>query len=305
MAETTPDILKPEAVMSSTPVGKTAARRTPVSDYMIRIGRHVILIVAILFFLFPIFYMGSSSLKTHVELFSQPPTLLPQAPTLAGYIDLFANRDFGLALRNSLIVVSVSVALSILLGTLAAYSLARFRLPWKLNGILAFWILSTRMLPPIVTIVPVFQIINSLRLINQYAGLIIVYVTFSLPFAVWMMRSFIIEIPIDLEEAAMVDGASRWKAMWRVTMPLLRPGLVATAIFIVIDFYNEFLFALLLTNTPDRMPISVSTAALIGKIQVQWESMNAGGTVAIIPIVIFAILLQRHLVRGLTLGAVK
>jgi multiple sugar transport system permease protein len=130
-------------------------------------------------------------------------------------------------------------------------------------------------------------------------------VTFSLPFAVWMMRSFISEIPVDLEEAAMVDGASRWQAMWRVTMPLIRPGLVATAIFIVIDSYNEFLFALILTNTPDRMPMSVATAALIGKIQVQWESMNAGGTVAIIPIVVFAILLQRHLVRGLTLGAVK
>jgi len=305
MAETTPGILKPKAVLPSPTLAKTTARRVPASVRLVRIGRHVILLAAILFFMFPIFYMVSSSLKTHVELFSQPPTILPQAPTLAGYEDLFNNRGFGLALRNSVIVVSVSVTLSILLGTLAAYSLARFRLPGKLNGILAFWILSTRMLPPIVTIVPVYQIINSLRLVNQYTGLIIVYVTFSLPFAVWMMRSFVIEIPIDLEEAAMVDGASRWQALWRVTMPLLRPGLVATAIFIVIDSYNEFLFALLLTNTPDRMPVSVSTAALIGKIQVQWESMNAGGVVAIIPIVIFAILLQRHLVRGLTLGAVK
>ncbi|SRR5581483_3352691 len=305
MAETTPNTLKSDMAVSSMPAAQSAARRVSPSVYAARVGRHVILIAAILFFLFPIFYMVSSSLKTHVELFSQPPTLLPQAPTLAGYFDLFNNRQFGLALRNSLIVVSGSVALSILLGTLAAYSLSRFRLPGKLNGILAFWILSTRMLPPIVTIVPVYQIINGLRLVNQFSGLIIVYVTFSLPFAVWMMRSFISEIPVDLEEAAMVDGASRWQAMWRVTMPLIRPGLVATAIFIVIDSYNEFLFALILTNTPDRMPMSVATAALIGKIQVQWESMNAGGTVAIIPIVVFAILLQRHLVRGLTLGAVK
>ena len=305
MAQTTPEIMQSDATVSATPVAKKQTRRVLRSVDAASIGRQVILIGAIIFFLFPIFYMVSSSLKTHVELFSQPPTLLPQAPTLAGYFDLFNNRQFGLALRNSLIVVCASVALSILLGTLAAYSLARFRLPGRLNGILAFWILSTRMLPPIVTIVPVYQIINGLHLVNQFSGLIIVYVTFSLPFAVWMMRSFITEIPIDLEEAAMVDGASRWQAMWRVTMPLIRPGLVATAIFIVIDSYNEFLFALILTNTPDRMPMSVATSALIGKIQVQWESMNAGGTVAIIPIVLFAILLQRHLVRGLTLGAVK
>lgn len=306
MTDTTSNRLPVQPDIAAQPYARgNPANAVPLSERLIRIGRHVILIAAIVFFMFPIFYMVSSSLKTHVELFSQPPTLLPQAPTLAGYNDLFQNREFGLALRNSLIIVSITVALSTFLGTLAAYSLARFKLPWRLNGALAFWILSTRMLPPIVTIVPVYQIINSLGLVNQFAGLIIVYVTFSLPFAVWMMRSFVIEIPIDLEEAAMVDGASRWTALWRVTMPLIRPGLVATAIFIVIDSYNEFLYALILTNTPDRMPISVATAALIGKIQVQWESMNAGGTIAIIPIVIFAIVLQRHLVRGLTLGAVK
>jgi multiple sugar transport system permease protein len=161
------------------------------------------------------------------------------------------------------------------------------------------------MVPPIVTIVPMYQIVNSLRLVNTYTGLILVYVTFSLPFAVWMMRSFVGDIPVDLEEAAMVDGASRVQAFLRVTLPLARPGLVATAIFIVIDTYNEFLFALILTNTPNIMTMSVATNGLIGRIQVQWQAMNSGGTIAIIPIVIFAVLLQRHLVRGLTLGAVK
>ncbi len=281
------------------------ARPRPLSARMIPALRHVGLIAALLFFMFPIYYMVTSSLKNHVELFEQPPTWLPVNPSLDGYIDLFANRQFGRALVNSLIVVSVTVALSMVLGTLAAYSLARFRLPRRLNGILAFWILSTRMVPPIVTIVPMYQIINSLRLVNTYAGLILVYVTFSLPFAVWMMRSFVGDIPVDLEEAAMVDGASRLQAFWRVTLPLSRPGLVATAIFIVIDTYNEFLFALILTNTPNVMTMSVATNALIGRINVQWQAMNSGGTIAIIPIVIFAVLLQRHLVRGLTLGAVK
>ncbi len=291
--------------VQGTAAAQQRARRVPLSIRAVRIARHVGLIGALLFFLFPIYYMVTSSLKTHVELFEQPPTWIPVNPSFDGYVDLFVNRQFGRSLINSLIVVSVTVVLSIFLGTLAAYSLARFRFPRRLNGILAFWILSTRMLPPIVTIVPMYQIISSLRLVNTYAGLILVYVTFSLPFAVWMMRSFVSDIPVDLEEAAMVDGASRLQAFLRVTLPLARPGVVATAIFIVIDTYNEFLFALILTNTPNVMTMSVATNALIGRINVQWQAMNSGGTIAIIPIVIFALLLQRHLVRGLTLGAVK
>jgi multiple sugar transport system permease protein len=290
----------------STSAPTRVALRPPVRRRLPRYWwRHAILIAALVFFLFPIYYMVTSSFKTHLELFRQPPTWFPVAPNLDGYADLFGNRQFGRALLNSLYYVAISVAISMIIGTLAAYSLARFRLPWKFSGILAFWILSTRMVPPIVTIVPVYQVINSLRLVNQPAGLILVYVTFSLPFAVWMMRSFIIEIPVDLEESAMVDGASRLQTMWRVILPLVRPGLVATAIFIVIDSYNEFLFALILTSTPDRIPMSVATSALIGRLTVQWEAMNAGGTIAIIPIILFALFLQRHLVRGLTLGAVK
>lgn len=289
------------------PVSSTSptAHLKPFSVRSKRALRHAILIAAMLAFLFPIYYMVTSSIKTNLELFQNPPTLIPQRPTLDSYHDLFANRQFGRAMLNSLIIVSISVTLSVAIGTLAAYSLARFRLPWNLNAVLAFWILSTRMLPPIVTIVPVYQIINSLRLVNTYTALIIVYVAFSLPFAIWMMRSFIAEIPVDLEEAALVDGASRLHAMWRVTMPLARPGLVATAIFIVIDTYNEFLFAVVLSSTPDVMTVPVATSTLIGKITIQWNAMNSASTVAIIPIIIFALLLQRHLVRGLTLGAVK
>src|SRR5215212_8602316 len=132
----------------------SATRRVPTSVYVKRTLRHVILIGALVFFMFPIYYMVTSSAKTRLELFAQPPTLLPQNPNFDGYVDLFVSRQFGLALRNSLIIVATSVVISVVLGTLAAYSLARFRLPWKLNGLLAFWILSTRMLPPIVTIVP-------------------------------------------------------------------------------------------------------------------------------------------------------
>lgn len=263
------------------------------------------LIVALIGALFPLYWMATASFKTEVELFSQPPSLVPLRPTLASYIDLFVNRQFGRSLLNSVIVVSASLVVSMIIGSLAAYSLSRFRLPWKLNALLGFWILSTRMLPPIVSIVPMFLILQALHLVNTYAGLSLVYVIFNLPFVVWMMRSFFAEIPIDLEEASMVDGASRMSAFRRIVLPLVRPGLAATSIFIIIDSYNEFLFALILTSTPDVMTMPVAAAALVGRIQVQWGAMTAGGTVAMLPILVFALLMQRHLVRGLTLGAIK
>jgi multiple sugar transport system permease protein len=266
---------------------------------------YLFLTLAVLAALFPLYWMVVSSFKMQVELFSQPPTLFPQRPTLEGYVDLFVNRQFGRSLLNSLIVVSSSMLLSMVVGSLAAYSLSRFRLPWKLNGLLGFWILSTRMLPPIVSIVPMFLILQAFHLVNTYAGLALVYVVFNLPFVVWMMRSFFQEIPVDLEEASMVDGASRMGAFWRVVLPLVRPGLAATSIFIIIDSYNEFLFALILSSTPDVMTMPVAAAALVGRIHVQWGAMTAGGTVAMLPILFFALLMQRHLVRGLTLGAIK
>lgn len=266
---------------------------------------YLLLALALAGALFPLYWMVVSSFKTQVELFSQPPSLVPQRPTWEGYIDLFVNRQFGRSLLNSVIVVGASLVVSMVIGSLAAYSLSRFRLPWKLNGLIGFWILSTRMLPPIVSIVPIFLILQKLQLVNSYAGLSLVYVLFNLPFVVWMMRSFFQEIPVDLEEASMVDGASRLGALWRVVLPLVRPGLAATSIFIIIDSYNEFLYALILTSTPDVMTMPVAAAALVGRIHVQWGAMTAGGTVAMLPILIFALLMQRHLVRGLTLGAIK
>lgn len=282
-----------------------AAMRFRLIRMMQNVITYLILGLAVLVALFPLYWMVVSSFKTQVELFSVPPTLLPLRPTWEGYVDLFVNRKFGQSLLNSLIVVGTSLIVSMVTGSLAAYSLSRFRLPWKLNGILGFWILSTRMLPPIVTIVPLFLILQALHLVNTYAGLSLVYVVFNLPFVVWMMRSFFQEIPTDLEEAGMVDGASRLGALWHVVLPLVRPGLAATAIFVIIDTYNEFLFALILTSTPEVMTMPVAAAALVGRIHVQWGAMTAGGTVAMLPILLFAFLMQRHLVRGLTLGAVK
>jgi multiple sugar transport system permease protein len=157
----------------------------------------------------------------------------------------------------------------------------------------------------IAIVVPIFLILQQLGLLNKHLGLILVYTAFNLPFVVWMMRSFFHEIPIDLEEAAMVDGASRLSAFWHVMLPLAAPGLVATAIFAIIVTYNEFFFALTLTSTPAAATLPVGTAALIGKTQTLFGEMAAAGVVATAPIVFFALLVQRHLVRGLTMGAVK
>jgi multiple sugar transport system permease protein len=266
--------------------------------------RLALLLLALAITLLPIYWMAITSLKTQVEVFAAPPTFVPQGPTLENYTSLFANRNMGAYLLNSLIVVGASVLLALAIGSLAGYALARFRMG-QLNDRISFWVLAPRMIPPIAVVVPIFLILQQLGLLNKHLGLILVYTAFNLPFVVWMMRSFFQEIPADLEEAAMVDGASRLSAFRHVMLPLAAPGLVATAIFAVIVTYNEFFFALTLTSTPAAATLPVGTASLIGKTQTLFGEMAAAGVVATAPIVLFALLVQRHLVRGLTMGAVK
>ncbi len=269
----------------------------------LRSGRYVLLIVALLLTLFPLYWLFISSLKPDPELFRSVPTFIPERPTLAAYRDLFAIRNVGQFLLNSLIVVSVSVIASLTIGSAAAYSLARFRS--SANRAILFAILVTRMIPGIVIVVPIFLMIRGLGLLNTYAGLELVYTALNLPFVIWMMRSFFDEIPVELEEAAMVDGDSRLSALWRIVLPLAAPGLAATAFFAVITTYNEFVFALILTSTDDTMTVPVGTATLSFKTSVDWGAMTAMAVIGILPVIVLAIVLQRHFVRGLTLGAVK
>jgi multiple sugar transport system permease protein len=206
---------------------------------------------------------------------------------------------------NSVIVVTSSTAVALVFGSLAGYSLARFPMSPRFRENISFWILSTRMIPPIVTIIPIFLIFKNLHLLNTYLGLGIVYTGFALPFAVWMMRAFIQEVPVDLEEAALVDGDTRLSAFFRIVLPLAAPGLAATAVFSVIVLWNEFLFALILTTTAKTITLPVGIAGLVSQYELLWGEMGAAGTVAIIPILIFSLSVQRYLVRGLTLGAIK
>jgi len=266
--------------------------------------RIVLIVLALIITLLPVYWMVNTSLKTQVEVFTSPPTLWPQNPTTQNYVSLFTRRHLGQYLLNSLTIVGSAVFLSLAIRSLAAYSLARFGQNLgqeKLN----FWVLAPRMIPPVALVVPMFLILQKFGLINKQAGLILVYTAFNLPFVTWMMRSFFQEIPIDLEEAAMVDGASRLRSFWEIVLPLVAPGMTATAIFSLIITYNEFFFALILTSTPAAATLPVGTAALIGKTQTLYGEMAAAGIVAAVPLVFFALMVQRHLVRGLTMGAVK
>ena len=259
---------------------------------------------AVLWALAPIVWMVLTSLKSNREI-TQETSLVPQALTTANYVSLFSGREFGAYLTNSVIVTVLSVAIALALGTQAAYALARFRLWGGMQRYVGFSLLMVRLLPPVVIIIPIFLLAQGAGLLNTQLSLIIVYAAFNVTIVVWMMESFFREIPVDLEEAAMVDGDTRFTAFRRIVLPLAAPGLVATGIFTAIVTYNEFLFALVLTSTPAAETMPVGAATLIGRINVDWGAMSAAGVIGALPIVIFAVFVQRHLVRGLTMGAVK
>lgn len=267
--------------------------------------RYVWLIPALLFALAPVYWMLTISLKSDVDQFATPPPWFAFTPTLDHYYEAFVARGFGQYLLTSAIVSAASTLCALVIGTLAAYALARFELPWRLNRHLSLWILSTRMFPAIVTAVPLFLMMRDLRLLNTRASLIIVYTAFNLPFVVWMMRGFFADLPRDLEEAALVDGDSRLGALFRVVLPLVAPGLAATAVFCLIISWNEFLFALVLTQTDAAMTLPVGIAGRVTQYEIKWGVMSAAAAVALVPILVFALALQKYLVRGLSLGAVK
>jgi multiple sugar transport system permease protein len=252
----------------------------------------------------PLLWMITTSLKTNREI-TQDGTLLPGSLTLENYVSLFDGRAFGSYLTNSIVITTVSVGVAIVLGTHAAYALARFRMWARMDKYVGFSLLVVRILPPIVIIIPVFLAAQSLNLLNTQLSLIAVYAAFNSTIVVWMMESFFREIPVDMEEAAMVDGDTRWTAFRRIVLPLAAPGLVATGIFAVITTYNEFLFALVLTSTPAAETMPVGAATLIGRINVDWGAMSAAGVVGALPILVFSFFVQKHLVRGLTMGAIK
>jgi multiple sugar transport system permease protein len=261
---------------------------------------HTALIGLTILFLFPLLWMFSISIKGEAEYFTYPPVWIPKQPTLEHYLYIASTTGLN-ALRNSLIIATANVALVMLVSVPAAYAIARFRVG---GDNFSFWVLSQRMFAPIAVILPLFLLFSRLHLIDTHIALILSYSTFNVAFAVWLLIGFIEEVPAEIEEAGLVDGCSRWSVLFRVTLPIVAPGLVVTALFCFIFAWNEFLFALILTRQA-AITVPVQLAAFQAPTKILWGEMSAFATVGILPPLIFAFLLQRYLVRGLAAGGVK
>jgi multiple sugar transport system permease protein len=265
------------------------------------VARTLLLAFFLLFTFVPLYWMAITSIKPSDDYLAVPPVWFPAEPTIVHYTAaLFAYRGFD-GLINSVIISVSATLLSIILGTLMAYSLARFNTGGKH---LSFWVLSQRFLPPIATVLPIFLIYRNVGLNDTHFGLIIAYTVFTLPVTVWMMFAYFRQMPRSLEEAALVDGCTRWQALWRVAIPLAVPGIVAAAVFAFIACWTEFFFALVLTS---RKAFTLPTVfrAFLGFQGAQYGEASALAMVSLVPSIILGILVQRHLVRGLTLGAVR
>lgn len=251
--------------------------------------------------LFPVYWIALTSFKPTLEINNPSPTFLV-SPTLENYRDLFANFDFARVLTNSVVVSCVSCAIVIVLGVLAAYALARMRVPGERH--IAMWILSLRFIPTIAVGIPFYLQWQSFNLLDSWLGLILVYVAFNLPFAIWLLRSFLAEVPIELEEAALLDGLSRLQIIRRIVVPVAMPGLASTAIFTFVFMWNEYLMALLLTSIR-AVTVPVTITKFVMPYSILWGDLSAAVVIQLVPMLAVVFLLQRHIVRGMTLGAVK
>ena len=249
--------------------------------------------------LFPVLWLVQLSLKTELEAFQMPPRFT--VPTLDNYVALFSGK-FARSLSNSMVVAVVTTLVSMLLGVPAAYALARGRFPAR--GGIALWILTTRMAPPIAFAIPFFLAYRWAGLIDTLAGLVIIYLTFNLSLVIWMMRTFFEGLPRSLEDAAAIDGAPPLTVFLRITLPLAAPGLATTAIFCFLFAWNDFFYALVLT----RSQASTAPVAIVNFMNYEgweWGKIGAGGTMIMLPVVLFSLLVRRYLVRGLAAGALK
>ena len=253
---------------------------------------------------FPVYWMVATAFKPGVEITSYTPRWIPLHPTLQHFTDAIHRPYFWDDVRNSLIVVSVVVLLAVVLAFFAAVALAKFRF----SGLKVFIVLIIviQMLPANALIIPLYVVLAKYHQVNQLSGLIITYLTFVLPFSIWVLRGFVIGIPKDLEEAAMVDGNGRVAAFVKILLPLVAPGLVATAIFAFIQAWNEFIFAYILLSDQQKQTLTVWLSGYLGTSRgTDWGGLMAGATLTAIPVVIFFLIVHRRIAFGLTAGAVR
>jgi len=260
----------------------------------------VVLVVAAAF---PLFWMLSTSLKPSGEIFATPPRMIPLHPTLENFGRLFSETSFLTYFRNSATVALMAVLLTLSVSALGAYGLTRFSFSGrdKVAGL----ILTTYMFAPVMIIIPFYILVKQLGIVNTHLALVLSYTTFCLPFCLWLLRAFFSSIPLELEEAALVDGAGRGRAVWHVVLPLALPGLIATAIFTFILAYNDFLFSMVLITSEELKTLPVGVNDLFNATIVDWGMIMAAGVMITAPAVVFFAAVQRYLVQGWGAGGVK
>lgn len=276
-----------------------------------RLGLFILTLPVFAFIYLPVFWLLTASISTRGELLSVPPHWIPHNPTLANYINIFSpgsstsevSRTIGVTLLNSLKVASVVTVFCLLIGGLAAYALVR--IPFRANRAILVGLMGTRMIPEISLVIPLFIVASNLKLIDKPVVLIITYLTFALPFAIWLMATFFQSIPVELEDAARIDGCSRLQTLFKIILPISSPGLVSTGLFIFLLAWDEFFYALIFTSTLAAKTAPVVIAEFVGRYVTDITAMMAGGVLAAIPPVLLALIFQRYIVSGLTAGAVK
>lgn len=264
---------------------------------------YTVLIGVSLFSLAPILWAVLTSFKREEDIITTHIQYVPQHFTLVNYSKLWRRSGFAHLIGNSAIVAVMTVTICLLLGSFAAYSISRNRFAGR-SQLLLFFLVS-RMFPVVLLLIPFFIMLRRVGLLDTHLGLALAYSSFLLPLTVWMLKGFFDAIPTDLEDSARIDGCTRIGTLFRIILPLARPGLAATAIFVAVSAWNEFLLALMLTTSQGSRTWPVGLQLLVGEFQLPWGQLCAGGVISIVPIIIFFSLIQKSLIRGLTAGAVK
>ncbi|MDR7544809.1 MAG: carbohydrate ABC transporter permease [Armatimonadota bacterium] len=264
-----------------------------------------VLALIVVLYLFPFFWMLSTGLKSKAELYRYPPTVAPAAPTAEAFASVLGRRGYSQLLANSLVIALAAVAGAIALGLLIAYPLTRLQVHPGFRRGLFGWILSLRFLPPIVVVIPFFDIVRGFGLYDTRQSLIFLYTVFCLPFVVWMLKGFLAEVPMEIEEAALVDGATRLRAFVQILLPQLAPALLAAAVIAFSLTWSEFMFAFILTASPTSQTFSIGVASLVTQFEIIWNEMAAAGTISALVPVILLLLARRYVVGALTFGVVR
>src|ERR671937_687293 len=253
--------------------------------------------------IFPVYWMIATAFKRGSDIFAETPVWLPTHPTLSNFSDAIHRPHFWADVKNSLIIVGSVVILSLVLAFLAALALAKFRFYGRKGFIVL--IIGVQMIPLNALIIPIYLVLSKAHQVDKLSGVIVTYLTFVLPFTVWTLRGFLLGVPRDLEEAAQVDGSTRFGAFVRILLPLIGPGLVATSIFAFIQAWNEYIMAYVLLHSPEKQTLTVWLAGFTTSRGTAWGPLMAGATLTALPVVIFFVAVQRKIAFGLTAGAVR